>query len=102
MDDEQILARVREAILKVLGDYIAYENPDAARTIIEEATYAKGQDPGGWAPEAEATIHCESGIPSGDYDTEILELWFRVSDELTDLGLFCELQNSAVIAVWPV
>jgi hypothetical protein len=91
------LRRVQLAIMEVWGYFIS-DDPMRARQIIENGTYTGKNDPGGWAPEAEVVIHCESGIPNGSYEPRELERWFRVSDILGDL--YCEHINAAVIAVY--
>jgi hypothetical protein len=95
--NNSILEEVRKAIDEVFGEYIS-QDPVRRREIIERSTFVGKDDPGGWAPNAAVTIHCESGIPSGLYSSELFEKWFSVSDRLRTH--FCEHINSAVIGVY--
>lgn len=77
-------------------------SPKESREIINKAVYTSKNDPGQWSPNAIAVIHCESGIPNGDYDPDIAEKWINISDALQDLGhnVFIETINPAVKAVY--
>jgi len=94
------LDRVRAVIFDVFHNIID-EDDDEARRIIAASTYIGREDPGGWSPEAEVVIHCESGIPNGAYDDncKVIDLWSEVSRRLGDL--FCEHFNAAIICVYP-
>jgi len=95
--ESDILHDVRAAIFEVFGDYISGDARRALK-IIKEATFLADEDPGQWAPNAAAVIHCESGIPNGLYDG-LYEKWFNVSAMLK--SHYCEHINAAVIAVYP-
>lgn len=94
------LDRVRAVIFDVFHDII-HEDEDEARRIIAASTYIGREDPGGWSPNAEVVIHCESGIPNGycDDNNYVTDQWSEVSRRLR--GLFCEHHNSAIICVYP-
>ena len=94
-----MLEKIREAIFQEFGMFIS-DDDEKAKQIIRESTYLGSEDPGEWAPDATAVIHCESGVPSGDYETHLLTKWFRVSDRLETH--YVEHINGAVIAVYPV
>ena len=94
-----MLEKIREAILQEFCFFIS-DDKEKSKQIIKDSTYLGNEDPGEWAPDATAVIHCESGIPSGDYEPLLLTKWFRVSDRLETH--YVEHINGAVIAVYPV
>ena len=78
--DEDIVIKTREAIVKVLGSYID-EADDVVRSIVRKYVVSGQDDPGHWSPDSPVIIHCDgTGIPSGEYDTRVFDLWFEVSD----------------------
>jgi len=96
----KIIQDLKKQIYLKLQDDIG--SPKESREIINKAVYTGKDDPGQWSPDAIAIIHCESGIPSGDYDPDIAETWINISDALQDLGhsVFIESINPAVKAVY--
>ena len=95
-----ILTRVREAIYNEFKSHIPGRTKPEKMQVIRGATFTGENDPGGWSPSAAVIIHTETGIPNPSWDVhpfDIIEGWFRVSDELGDH--YCETINGAVISV---
>ena len=87
--------RLKQAIKKHL---LQYHTNAEANKILKDSVWTG--DPYGWSHNALFTISCEQGLPSACYDN--FDSWCKVSEELTDIGLFCEAVNGGVVAVYKI
>ena len=98
-----IIDDIKAAIIAELGSFIG-DSIDEIKPVIDGAVYTGKDDPGQWAPKAIAVIHCESGIPSGYYDSEIQDSWTTIENQLQEMGynIYIETINAAVKAFYPI
>jgi hypothetical protein len=86
---------VIEAIHKVFGDFVDKDR-------IKKAVFTGKSDPGQWSPKALVVVHTESGIPNPCNYPELYDKWYKINDELKQMGfnLSFEPVNGAVIAFY--
>lgn len=81
---------VIEVLVDVMGEFVD-------RKLVEKSVMAG--DPGEWAPGALATITTEHGLPNPNY--EDYDLWEEANDPLETHGVYFEIINMAIIAIYP-